>query len=309
MSSKTGLYLLAVLGVVLGVELYYLKTLPGSFVRVHYAREVSDFNQPPTESMTVAFDGSVFHYRIPHTMQEDAFDEINEAVRKTPAGSMGRVLLIAQWVRSTVQFGGRAGDPPPGRQEDHLSGENNGTYRGLCDFYSRLFVITCQSLGIPARIIELDGHVVPEAFVKEAARWVMIDPTFGYYMLRGDDPLSVVELIQCYRQGIPPTPVVFAEDKGDDCLYSAEDEINLREIYLNGFTVVSDQQAGCTTLREKLLNIFTVPVVKVQFMDSNSTMIGARERILRYSVVVTAIIFFMVAVGTLLRIRRNSPVS
>ena len=303
------MYLLAVLGVVLGGELYYLKTLPGSFVRVHYAREVNDFNQPPTESMTVAFDGSVFDYRIPHTMQEDAFDEINEAVQKTPAGSVSSVLLIAQWVRSTVQFAGSTGHPPPGRPEDHQSGENNGAYRGLCDFYSRLFVITCQSLGIAARIIELDGHVVPEAFVKEVARWVMVDPTFAYYMLRGNDLLSVVELIQCYRQGIPPTPVVFAEDKGDDCLYSAEDEINLREIYLNGFTVVSDQQVGYTKIRKTLLNTFTVPIVKVQFMDSNSIMIGARERILRYSIVVTAIIFFMVAVGTLLRRRRNSPVS
>jgi transglutaminase-like putative cysteine protease len=235
MRRQTGTYLLVVICVVLGVEFYYLKTLSGSFVRVHYARDVNDFNQPPTESMTVAFDGAVFDYRIPHTIQQDTFDEITEAIKENSLDSMARVLLIAQWVRNTVQFAGGTGSASPGRPENHLGDGNTSIVRGLCDFYSRLFVITCQALGIPARIIELDGHVVPEAFLKETARWVMIDPTFGYYMLRGNDPLSVVELIQCYRNGIPITPAVFAEGKGDDCLYSAEDEINLREIYLSGF--------------------------------------------------------------------------
>jgi transglutaminase-like putative cysteine protease len=300
MSLKTGSYLLVVIGVVLGLELYYLKTLPGSFVRVHYAHEVNDFNQPPTEAMTVARDGTVFDYRIPHTIQQDTFDEITEAIQETPLDSMERVLLVAQWVRSTVQFAGGIGYTTPGRPEEHLGDVNTDVVRGLCDFYSRLFVITCQELGIVARIIELDGHVVPEAFLQETARWVMIDPTFGYYMLRGNDPLSVVELIQCYRSGRPLTPAVFAKGKGDDCLYSAEDEITLREIYLNGFTVVSNQQVDYTTIRETLLKTFTVPVVKVQFMDSNSTMIGARERALRYSIVVTALILCMVAIATVL---------
>jgi hypothetical protein len=128
----------------------------------------------------------------------------------------------------------------------------------------------------------------------------MIDPTFGYYMLRGKDPLSVVELIQCYRNGMTITPAVFAEGKGDDCLYSPEDEITLREIYLNGFTVVSDQQVDYTKIRDTLLKTFTVPIAKVQFMDGNSIMIGARERALRYSIVVTALILCMVAVATVL---------
>jgi transglutaminase-like putative cysteine protease len=213
---------------------------------------------------------------------------------------MGRVLLIARWIRSTVQFAGGTGYTPQGKPEDYLGDGKKGVVRGLCDFYSRLFVITCQELGIPARIIELDGHVVAEAFLQETARWVMIDPTFGYYMLRGNDPLSVVELIQCYRHGVTITPAVFAESKGDDCLYGAEDEINLREIYLNGFTVVSDQQVDYTKIRDTLLKTFTVPIVKVQFMDSNSIMIGARERALRYSIVVTALIVCMLAIATVL---------
>jgi len=309
MSVKRGLYVLAILCVVLGFELYYLKTLPGSFVRVYYAHEVNDFNKPPTEAMTVTFDGSVFDYRIPHTLQQDTFDEIHEVIGKTTLDGMSTLILIAKWVRSTVQFGSGNGDAPSSTLEEQRSDVNKSAVRGLCDFYARLFVITCQTLGIPARVIELDGHVVPEAVVKETARWVMIDPTFGYYMLRGNDPLSVAELIQCYRHGIPLTPAVFAEGKDDDCLYSAEDEITLREIYLNGFTVVSDQQVDYTKIRETMLKTFTVPLVKVQFMDSNSTMIGARERMLRYSIVVTAIIFFAVAVGTFLRRRRNYPVS
>jgi hypothetical protein len=64
--------------------------------------------------------------------------------------------------------------------------------------------------------------------------------------------------------------------------------------------VVSDQQVGYTKIRDTLLKTFTVPIVKVQFMDSNSIMIGARERALRYSIVFTAIILCMVAGATVL---------
>ena len=309
MKIKTGSLLLVVLCVVLGAELYYLKRLPGSFVRVYYAHDVNDFNQPPTEAMTGTFGGTRFDYRIPHRIPQKTFAEITEAVKDTSLEGMDSILLVARWVRRTVQFAGGSGYTPPGRPEDYLGDVTKGVVRGLCDFYARLFVITCQSLGIPARIIELEGHVVPEAFLKERARWVMIDPTFGYYMKRGNDPLSVVELIQCYRHGISLTPAVFAEGKGDDCLYSAADEINLREVYLNGFTVISDHQVDYTTIHYTMLKTFTVPLVKVQYMDSNSPKIGARERALRYSVVITAILVGMVGIATVVPRRRHFPVS
>ena len=166
--------------------------------------------------------------------------------------------------------------------------------RGLCDRYSRLFAIACQTHKIPARIIELDGHVVAEAFIKERKCWVMIDPTFGYYVMRNDKPLSVVDLIACYREGCPLSPVVFVERREDDCLYSVESETELKEIYLNGFTVVSSQLIDSCTILESIVKRFTLLTAKVQFLESNSTMIGTRERIFRYALAVTGILFVVV---------------
>jgi hypothetical protein len=294
MSGKTSAIMLAAVTLLIAIQIYSLKRLPGSLVRVYYTAEIEDFNRPPTETLTVQFDGALFDYRIPHRVEQHAFEEIAAALERDNTDSMGKVIRIARWVRERMHFGVRDYSAFEIEAEDVLHTRENDGLRGWCDLYSRLFVITCQSLGIPARIIELDGHVVPEAFVKEAARWIMIDPTFGYYMLRGNDPLSVVELIHCYRQGIPLTPAVFVEVKGDDCLYSAEDEINLREIYLNGFTVVSNQTIDYHMIVESIMKRFTLLIAKVQFLDKNSTMIGSRERIVRTSLALTSVVWIVV---------------
>ena len=62
MRGKTGFLILAALLVVLAIQVFYLKTLPGSLVRVYYTAEIEDFNRPPTEAMTVQFDGALFDY-------------------------------------------------------------------------------------------------------------------------------------------------------------------------------------------------------------------------------------------------------
>ena len=52
----------------------------------------------------------------------------------------------------------------------------------------------------------------------------MIDPIYGYYVSKGSVPLSVIEIINYYKMGITLIPVVFAEAKGDDCLYEEKHE-------------------------------------------------------------------------------------
>ena len=44
---------------------------------------------------------------------------------------------------------------------------------GLCDDFSTVFYTICRAVGIPARVISLDGHVVPE--VKYDGKWHIID--------------------------------------------------------------------------------------------------------------------------------------
>ena len=303
MKIKPGILILVVVISVLVMEVYYLKGLPCSFVRVYYTSEMKEFNRPSTEAMTVEIDGYVFSYRIPYSVKQDSFKEARDLIQSSDKDVIDSLILIAKWVRSTLRFGMPNYNSNRFLVEDILNNSRNNDVSVWCDFYSRLFVITCQSLGISARIIELEGHIVPEAFIRKNNKWVMIDPTFGYYMLKGSNPLSVVEIIECYKKEIPLDPVIFAKDRGDDCLYSAKDEVNLKKIYMNGFTVVSDQNVDRKKIKETILKALQLPIAKMQFIDTNSTWIGYKERAIRYIIMLNIIILIIVSSVTLLKKR------
>ena len=113
----------------------------------------------------------------------------------------------------------------------------------------------------------------------------------------------MVDLIRCYREGETLTPVVFVDDKEDDCLYGTDSEGVLREVYLNGFTVVSSQAIDYRQIVEALVKHFTLLITKVQFLDKNSTRIGSRESMVRAVVVFTGAVWLVVMVLMVLRRR------
>jgi len=303
MSGKTGVIILAAVTLLLAMQIYYLMRLPGSLVRVYYTAEIEDFNRAPTDALTVQFDGDHFDYSIPHRIEQHAFQELSASLEGDTGNSLGKVIDISRWVREVMHFGERDYSVFTIEADDLLKTGGGDGLRGWCDLYSRLFVIACQELKVPARIIELDGHVVAEAFIKDRGRWVMIDATFGYYITSAGEPLSVVDLIKCYREGDAISPVVFVDGKEDDCLYSSHSEVDLREIYLNGFTVVSSQTLDDRQIVESLVKRFTPLVTKVQFLDKNSTMIGTRERMVRACLALTGVVW--IAVLGLVVLRRR----
>jgi len=301
--SKGTIILAVVMTVLLAAQMYYLKRLPGSLVRVYSTPEIDDFNKPPTQEFTVTLGGTLFDYRIPHRIEQYAFKNLAAAVLGDTADKMVQAIAIARWVRDRMYFGERDYSAFEIEAEDLLGAPGSDGLPGWCDLYSRLFVIACQALRIPARIIELDGHVVPEVFIGDLNRWVMIDPTFGYYVISGGKPLSVAELIRCYREGSAFSPVVFVEGNEDDCLYSPVSEGELKTIYLNGFTVVSSQTIDLQQMVESIVKQFSLPIAKVQFLDENSTIIGTRERVVRASLAVTGIVWIFVMGLMILRRR------
>jgi len=299
MRVKIWIVIIAVIFGALAVEVYYLKILPCSFVRIYSTSDAKEFNKPPAEEMTVEIDEYIFNYRIPHRMKQNNFSEINDLIHHNSIDTIDSLIMIANWVRSKLKFGKSNYSGKKFFVEEMLSNPKSETPSVLCDSYARLFVITCQSLGIPARILELEGHIVPEAFIRKIGKWVMIDPMNGYYMAKDGDPLSVVEIINSYKRGVSLNPIVFAEREGDDCLYKAEDEIKLKKIYLNGFTVVSDQNIDRGKIRDAILKTLQLPIAKMQFIDTNSILIGYKEKMLRYTVVITFIIFVITSIVTL----------
>ena len=297
MGSRQGVITLAVVFAILLGEIYYLKLLPYSFVSVYRTSDIMEFNRVPTQEMTVDIDGYDFHYRIPHRIHDDRFRQMKQLTKNGGLKTMDCAIILSNWVRSQLLFGKPDYNSEEILLDDIINESKNNDLNVLCDSYARLFVLAAQALGIPARIVELSGHVVPEAFIREMGKWVMIDPTNGYYLSKNGKPLSVAEIILCYREGISPASTVFAESRGDDCLYSSESEVRLKEIYLNGFTKVSDQNVDREKIVNTLSQTFQLPIVVIQFLDGHSAWIGYQEELLRYAVVITFVGFvLMVAV-------------
>lgn len=269
------------LGFLIG-EVCYLKILPFSFVKIYYTSELKDFNKQPTKAMTVELDGYMFNYHVPHDLKQDVLYEIKELLHGRDLNSIHTLVIIANWVRSKLKFGVPDYDSENILVEDILNSLWNNDLNVLCDSYARLFVIACQSLDISSRIVELEGHVVAEAFVRTINRWVMIDTTRGYYMSKDGEPLSVAEIVVCYTQGVPLIPTVFSERRDDDSLYGEAYEIKWREVYLNGHTFISDKnRVDVPKIFNTIKNRLQLPVVKIQFVDHKSVLIGYKEKIVR----------------------------
>ncbi len=291
------------------IQALYLKSLPGSLVRVHYTRDAAEFNKPPDDDMTVAYDGYRFDYRTSLRLRSEHETEIKDLAQGGIQDEMQMLIVIATWVRARMRFGKGSGSFEQSGTEAVQSSVGDGEYSGLCDRYANFFAAACQTVGIPSRVIELNGHVVPEAFLRDAGRWVMIDPTLGYYLTREGIPLSVAEIINTYKNGSEIDPVFFAAERGDDSLYTAGEESTLREIYLNGFSVVSNQQLDRQRILNHIASNFSLPVAKVQYVDSNSIKLGRKESILRSIMalnIIVCVLLVLIAAVKALR-KQSSP--
>ena len=307
MRVKSSLFSIGAIFVIIIIQALYLKSLPGSLVRVYYTEDSNDFNKTPADDMTTEFDGYLFDYRIALRLSDEAEREIRDVLKDRKQADMSMLIDIAAWVRTRMSFGNSGGSDDRKSADAAHRSPNGGENRGLCDRYANYFAAACQAVGIPARVIELNGHVVPEAFLRESGRWVMVDPTLGYYLTREGVPLSVADIISSYRNGHQPEAAVFAEERGDDSLYRAADESTLQGIYLNSFTVVSNQQLGQQQILSYIATTLSLPIAKLQYMDSNSIKIGRKESLLRSILVLNSIVGVLLALITGVNFLRRPP--
>jgi hypothetical protein len=277
------------------IQALYLKSLPGSLVRVYYTRDAGDFNKPPDDDMTVAYDGYRFDYRTLLGLSDEDEGEIKALLQGRSQADMKTLIDIATWVRAKMSFGMSGGSDDKKSTNTLQPSELDVENKGLCDRYANYFAAACHAGGIPARVTELNGHVVPEAFLRDAGRWVMIDPTLGYYLMREGIALSVADIINSYKNGNKLAAVVFAAERGDDSLYRAADESTLRGIYLNGYTVVSNQLLGRGQILHCIAKGFSLPIAQLQYVESNTIKIGRKELILRSILAMNLVVFLLLA--------------
>ncbi|MEO8766575.1 MAG: transglutaminase-like domain-containing protein [Ginsengibacter sp.] len=90
---------------------------------------------------------------------------------------------------------------------------------GFCLYYNIVFVQACQSLGIAARIVNINysvlgGHEVSEVWSRDFGKWVMIDGQFDniYYDRKTKVPLSVLELHTVFLDTYYPGKEVIDRD-------------------------------------------------------------------------------------------------
>jgi hypothetical protein len=305
MNVRSAVFGIGALLVIIIIQALYLKSLPGSLVRVYYTRDAGEFNKPPDDDMTVAYDGYRFDYRTSLRLREEEEGEIKALLQGRSQADMQMLVDIATWVRATLSFGKSSGLHERSSTESVEPSTRDGENRGLCDRYANYFAAACQAGGIPARVIELNGHVVPEAFLRDPGHWVMIDPTLGYYLTREGMALSVAEIINSYKNGNEIEVVVFAVERGNDSLYRAPDDSTLREIYLNGCTVVSNQQLERGQILGFIATTLSLPVAKLQYVESNTIRIGMKELILRSILGINLVIFLLLALVTAVKTLRR----
>jgi len=88
--------------------------------------------------------------------------------------------------------------------------------RFLCGDISKMFVELVQAAGGFARMVSLvdpegSGHVVAEAWVEGANKWILFDPDYNvYYTDHTGMPLSVLDLHKIHRSGLYDRAVAHA---------------------------------------------------------------------------------------------------
>ncbi len=128
-----------------------------------------------TEEFTLASraktPAEVRRYLSPSPNIESTSREVRDlAVRIDPsdAPAWKRVEAIYDWVRTNIEFVDNQGQEPVGTQTT-LERKH-----GDCDEMSCLFIALCRASGIPARLVQVPGHVYAEFYLLDATgngRW------------------------------------------------------------------------------------------------------------------------------------------
>jgi hypothetical protein len=119
------------------------------------------------------------------------------------ASDMGRVAAMCSWVHSRWQHDGNNNARSSSALDILRRAAKGEQFR--CVEFGLVLARCLQAVGIRSRSLGLQtidvetrsegaGHVVIEAFLGDARRWLFVDPQFDMIVTRGAEPLSAVEL-------------------------------------------------------------------------------------------------------------------
>ncbi|HNS32879.1 MAG TPA: hypothetical protein PKN36_07900 [bacterium] len=235
------------------------------------------FNKIPDKEMSVLFNGKRFCYKFPVLLKKDFEVELKKYIGHHPA-DLNKTLIVNLWVREKLKFGINKTHYLYWQPQKVLMDIKKDNLF-LCDTYARLAAAAAQTIGITSRVLWLGGHVVPEFYIPEIKKWVMVDPTYGYYMEFENMPLSVTEIIACYRKGQYPRKIVFRDFKRVDMTVKRNIiQDTIADIYTNGFTIVFDGENTEKGIKYSVLSEKRIPLY-MQYLEENSKNMALRRKI------------------------------
>lgn len=122
-----------------------------------------------------------------------------------------------------------------------------------CAEYAIVFATAANSIGIPARVVNLKireaetaasgaGHSLTEVYIRELKKWVMMDPQSDLVAFSEDQPLSAMELLKAIDTAPTEIEVLFKGEWGSENLI--QQVINWYSPYLYFFDTAFDNRYG-----------------------------------------------------------------
>jgi len=217
--------------IIFGISAVKMIKSPLLLVKVISIGDASVFNQKPDSEMDVNIKNTTFNYKFPVLLSKDKFKGLNKEI-KTSDLELTKVIKICRWVREKLSFGDDSIHYYFWQPEVVLRDSRGKKF--LCDGYARLSASVAQNFRIPSRVIWLSGHVVPEFYLSDLEKWVMVDPTHGYYLKSEKVVLSTTQIISSFEKEKMPKRVDFGDEVKND--EPASTLKGIIPVYTNKFT-------------------------------------------------------------------------
>ncbi|HET7433998.1 MAG TPA: transglutaminase-like domain-containing protein [Thermoanaerobaculia bacterium] len=126
-----------------------------------------------------------------------------DAVVASSKSDLEKVKAMSRWVRSRWEHNGS--NTPTNPDPASILQEAASGKQFRCVEYAQVLAAALTSVGVSARVLALAtedvetrpsgaGHVVAEAWLADAKKWIMVDGQWDVIPFAGDTPLNAVEL-------------------------------------------------------------------------------------------------------------------
>src|SRR5262249_45322567 len=136
------------------------------------------------------------HPRLQLLRSREKLDEVTAGART----QFQAALRLRAWAHRQWQPGVSFYYPPWDAVEILDLARQHGNH-GFCAQYAVVYLQACQSMGIHARYVDLQGHFIVAIWSDDFNRWIAMDPMYDLHYERYGIPMRGGELHRAYTTG------------------------------------------------------------------------------------------------------------